>query len=153
VKPGSRYRLTDVLWWTRRDDVFRRIATILDIPTANTSTPGWFQLRTKASKDIILEMSQEDKKVLEDDADRMEREGFPEDVQRRYVEHTGRWWPVVAGNGRHKQCLNHRVHRIAEGKWYSRLSAGASKNYKEMGLVQLSICVYKGKTGNINVNM
>ena len=43
--------------------------------------------------------------------------------------------------------------RIAEDKCYSWLTARARTNYKEMGLVQLSICVFTGKTGNINVDM
>jgi hypothetical protein len=82
-RPGCRYRLTDILWWTRQEKVFEEIASILDITTANTSTPGWFQLRMKASKQIILSMSDDERKVLEDEADRMEREGLPQDVQRR----------------------------------------------------------------------
>ena len=45
------------------------------------------------------------------------------------------------------------IYRIAEDKWYSRLTASAKTNYREMGLVQLSICVYTGKTGNINIDM
>lgn len=82
-KPGRRYRLTDVLWWTHQDDVFRKIALMLNIENANTSTPGWFQLRTKASKDIILSMSDDERKAIEDEADRMAKEGLPQDVQRR----------------------------------------------------------------------
>jgi hypothetical protein len=81
--PGCRYRLTDILWWTRQDEVFRKIASLLDIESATTSTPGWFQLRTKASKEIILSMSDDERKVLENEADRMEKEGLPEEVQRR----------------------------------------------------------------------
>ena len=56
---------------------------MLNIENANTSTPGWFQLRTKASKDIILSMSDDERKAIEDEADRMAKEGLPQDVQRR----------------------------------------------------------------------
>lgn len=83
VKPGSRYRLTDVLWWTRQDDVFEEIASILHIRTANTSTPGWFPLRTKASKQILERMTEDQRKVIEDEGDRMEKDGLPQDVQRK----------------------------------------------------------------------
>lgn len=82
-KPGCQYRLTDILWWTNQEKVFQEIALILGIEIANTSTPGWFQLRTKASKNIILAMSDEERKVLEDESDRMEKDGLPQDVQRR----------------------------------------------------------------------
>ena len=85
AKPGTRFRLTDILWWTRQDCVFEEIASILNIETANTSTPGWFQLRTKASKNIVDSMSEEERKVLEEEADRMQEQGLPQDVQRRCV--------------------------------------------------------------------
>jgi hypothetical protein len=42
---------------------------------------------------------------------------------------------------------------MAETKWYDRLSAGAQKQFNEMGLVQISIAVYTGKSGNLNVDM
>ena len=81
----GRYRLTDILWWTRQEDVFEEIAKILHLPTADTSTPGWFQLRTKASKNILNNMSQEEREVIEAEAARLQKEGLPQDVQRQYV--------------------------------------------------------------------
>jgi len=83
AKPGSRYRLTDVLWWTREEKVFEEIASILNLESANTRTPGWFQLRTKASKRILDSMSEDERNVLENEADRMRKEGLPQDVQRK----------------------------------------------------------------------
>jgi hypothetical protein len=83
AKPGSRYRLTDILWWTRPEIVFEEIASIMGIETANTSTPGWFQLRTKASKRYLDSMGEDERKTIEDEADRMQKEGLPLDVQRR----------------------------------------------------------------------
>jgi len=79
------YRLTDILWWTRQDEVFEEIASILGLDSADTTTPGWFQLRTKASKNIIDRMSADDRNILEDEQDRLENEGLPRDVQRKYV--------------------------------------------------------------------
>jgi hypothetical protein len=49
--------------------------------------------------------------------------------------------------------VNGKFARIAEDKWYSRLTTSAKNNYLEMGLVQLSICVFTGKSGNLNVDM
>ena len=43
--------------------------------------------------------------------------------------------------------------RIAEEKWYSRLTKSAKTNFKEMGMVQLTICMFKNKSGKFTVNM
>lgn len=83
--PGARYRLTDILWWTRREDVFKEIASILDLDSADTNTPGWFQLRTKASKNILNAMAEDEREALEKEAERMQNEGLPPDVQKEYV--------------------------------------------------------------------
>lgn len=83
AKPGSRFRLTDVLWSTQKEKVFEEIASILGLDHADTKTPGWFGLRTKASKNIIDRMPEDEKKSLEDEADRMQEVGLPKDVQRR----------------------------------------------------------------------
>ena len=82
-KAGTRYRLTDVLWWTRQEEVFKEIASILNLDSANTHTSGWFQLRTKASKNIINGMSEEDRNSLENEAERYQNEGLPPDIQRK----------------------------------------------------------------------
>lgn len=92
VRPGSRYCLTDILWWTQQEKVFKEIASILGLDTANTQTPGWFQLRTKASKTILNSMTEEDRNNLENEADRMQKEGLPQDVQRRSVNGYGQLW-------------------------------------------------------------
>lgn len=78
-----RYRLTDVIWWTRQSDVFKEIATILGIDSADTNTPGWFPLRTKACKNILNAMSDDERQKLEEEADKMRKEGLPEDVKRQ----------------------------------------------------------------------
>jgi hypothetical protein len=49
--------------------------------------------------------------------------------------------------------INKQFGRIAEEKWGSRLSTSAKWNYLEMGLVQLSICVFTGKSGDLRVGM
>jgi len=65
--------------------VFKEIASILNIESADTHTPGWFQLRTKASKNVINAMAEDERKDLEIAADRMQKDGMPPDIQRRYV--------------------------------------------------------------------
>ena len=51
--------------------------------TADTKTPGWFQLRTKALKNIINSMTNEDRNKLENVADQLQKDGFPEELQRQ----------------------------------------------------------------------
>ena len=82
-KPGCRYRLMDILWWTRQEDVFKEIASILQLDSADSNTPGWFQLRTKASKNILDAMSEEDQNSLENEANHMQWEGLPSEVQQQ----------------------------------------------------------------------
>lgn len=81
----GKYRLTDVLWWTRQEEVFEEIASIMEIPKADTSTPGWFPLRTKASKNILEKMTNDERRELEDVAEKLKSEGLPIDLQRKYV--------------------------------------------------------------------
>jgi hypothetical protein len=40
-------------------------------------------LRTKASKRYLDSMGEDERKTIEDEADRMQKEGLPLDVQRR----------------------------------------------------------------------
>jgi hypothetical protein len=67
---------------THQDRIFEEIASIMGIEEASTRTKGWFQLRTKASKAVIDKMGEDERKSLEDDADRMQKDGLPEDMQR-----------------------------------------------------------------------
>lgn len=84
MKPG-RYRPTEILWYTQQVAVFQEITSILNIDSADTDTPGWFENRTKASKNLIAAMSPQEKKKLEDESERMWKEGLPIDVQRKLV--------------------------------------------------------------------
>jgi hypothetical protein len=75
--------LTDILWWTRQDEVFEEIANLMGLESANTNTIGWFPLRTKASKNILDRMTEEERGMLETEAERLQKEGLPPDVQRK----------------------------------------------------------------------
>jgi hypothetical protein len=55
----------------------------MNLDSADTNTPGWFQHRTKASKNIINRMSDEEKKKMKDEVDKMRQNGLPPDVQRK----------------------------------------------------------------------
>jgi hypothetical protein len=83
LKQLSRYRLTDVLWWTRRREIFEEIANIMGLESANTFTPGWFSHRNTAAKNIMEKMTEADKKLLRDKGDKMATEGMPDEIRRK----------------------------------------------------------------------
>jgi hypothetical protein len=80
---GHKYRLTDVLWWTRQKDVLAEIAKLKKLPTVDTNTPGWLQHRLPASKNILDAMTAEEKRKFEQEAENHRIEGLPSDVQRK----------------------------------------------------------------------
>lgn len=82
MKTG-RYRLTEVLWYTQKIAVYREIASIMELDSVDATTPGWFKHRTEASKNIIDAMTEQEKKELEDEAERLWKNGLPLDEQRR----------------------------------------------------------------------
>ena len=79
----NKYRLTDILWWTRPQDVCAEIALIMNLPTVTTNTPGWFQQRLAATKNLLNKMTEEERRKLEDEAEKYRMDGLPLDVQRK----------------------------------------------------------------------
>ena len=78
--PGQKYRLGDILWWTRQKDLFAEIAAMMGLPSADSNTPGWFTLRRTAEKNILDGMTEEEKRILSGEAERMAREGLLKDM-------------------------------------------------------------------------
>ena len=78
-------KLTQALWLTREKDVHAEIASLLGVPEATTTTPGWFRARMTAMGNIIARMSSEEKAALEKERERISREGHPEPLRRKYV--------------------------------------------------------------------
>ena len=76
-------RLTDILWQTRQGDVWAEIAAMLNLESANTQTPGWFEIHMTAMKNVLDKMTEEEKAMLHEEADRMSKEGLPAEVQQK----------------------------------------------------------------------
>jgi hypothetical protein len=55
----------------------------MGLDDSTTNTPGWFRHRTKASKNIIDNMTVAEKTTLKDKASKMASEGMPVDQQRK----------------------------------------------------------------------
>ncbi|KAF8801027.1 hypothetical protein BYT27DRAFT_7216453 [Phlegmacium glaucopus] len=109
----------------QEQDVFAEIASIMELPSANMHTPGWFPNRTIASKNVIDVMLHEEREKLDQAAERIRVEGLP--VER--------------------QC------KLAEQKWYSRFSTMAKERYLEMGLVSISVVAYTDKAGHFVIDI
>ena len=79
----SKYRLTDILWQTRQGDVWAEIAAILNVELADIQTPDWFEMRMTTMKNMLNKMIEEEKSKLQEEADRMAKEGLPAEIQRK----------------------------------------------------------------------
>jgi len=73
--------LTDILWQTHQGDVWAEIAAILNVELADTQTPGWFEMHMTPMKNILNRMTEEEKSKLQEEADRMAKEGLPAEIQ------------------------------------------------------------------------
>ena len=71
----------DILWYTQKESVLSEIVSIMGLDSADTNTPKWFEHRTRASKNVIIAMSEKERKTLEEEAERMWLEGLPVDRQ------------------------------------------------------------------------
>jgi hypothetical protein len=61
----------------------QEIAKMLDVEDATMSTPGWFQMRMPAIKNVYDQMTAEEKLGVRDDRDKIMRQGYPEETKRR----------------------------------------------------------------------
>lgn len=59
------------------------IASIMKLDHVDTNTPGWFTYRTKASKNLLDKMSENEKNKLRQVAKEFSEKGFPEELQRK----------------------------------------------------------------------
>jgi hypothetical protein len=61
----------------------KEIAKIKEIDSVDTNTPGWFEFRTAATKNIISSMTDAEKEELRRRGEEMAANGLPETVKRR----------------------------------------------------------------------
>jgi hypothetical protein len=79
----KQYRLGDVLWWLNSEDVLKEIGRIKEMDEVDTNTPGWFELRTAATKNILSKMSDTQKEDLRKSGEEMAEKGLPDHVKRK----------------------------------------------------------------------
>ena len=61
----------------------KEIARVMGIDKVDTNTPGWFQNRTTAARNILNRMSEADKKELHKFGDQILENGMPEEIRRK----------------------------------------------------------------------
>jgi hypothetical protein len=61
----------------------QEIAKMLDVEDATTTTPGWFQMRMPAIKNVYDQMTPQEKLGVRDEGDKVMRQGYPEETKRR----------------------------------------------------------------------
>jgi hypothetical protein len=78
-----RPKRADVLWHNRKQDVLNEIGIILGIDEVTTATPGWFEQRSLATKNIIEKMSKDELEDLDEMVSSIAEKGYDEKIQRR----------------------------------------------------------------------
>lgn len=76
---------SEILWKTQPDKVFAEIAKLLNTPTANATTPGWFSKRLPAISQILAQMTPAEQEELDREGERLQVEGNSEEEKRRSV--------------------------------------------------------------------
>jgi hypothetical protein len=76
-------RLQEVLWWFNKEKVLTEIAEIIGVDSVTEDNPEWFQHRTKATKNILDNMTDAEMKDLRMKADEIVEKGMPEDLKRK----------------------------------------------------------------------
>ena len=79
----KKYTLPNLLWYLHRDDVLKEISTIMGSSEVDTFTPGWFQFRTVATKNILRLKTEAEKEELRKKGEEFAKIGLPEDIQRK----------------------------------------------------------------------
>ena len=79
----KKYTQATVLWYLHQEEVLKEISRLMGTQNVNTNTPGWFQLRTVATKNILENMTEGRKQELRKKAEEMSERGLPDDIQRK----------------------------------------------------------------------
>ncbi|KIM34658.1 hypothetical protein M413DRAFT_33125, partial [Hebeloma cylindrosporum] len=118
-------KITELVWRTRKADVLAEIAVLLGLEAADTHSPGWFNKRMLAIRNIMDTMSTEEKAALEKERMRIAREGNPEEEKRR----------------------------LAEKKSMKRMADIALANWLEMGLLTISFVTRTTPDGQLAIEV
>jgi hypothetical protein len=79
----KQYKITDILWWERKEEIMNEIANLMGMDSVDTNTKGWFQHRMAASQNVLKKMTDEEQKQLRKKGEEMQEGGMPEELKRK----------------------------------------------------------------------
>ena len=80
---GLPIKRSELLWLTRKDEVFVEIAELLGVESADTTTPNWFHKRMVAIGNILERMTEEEQAELDEQGAKIAQRGYSEEQRRR----------------------------------------------------------------------
>ncbi|PPQ80264.1 hypothetical protein CVT25_003703 [Psilocybe cyanescens] len=123
---GAPMKRTEVLWHTRKNNVFAEIASLMGLDSASTQTPNWFDFCMKALGNILQRMS-----ALQ--LERLDRQGSE----------------IVSAENQDDD----RKQQLTEKNAISRFSKHAKGHWNEMGVLSLSFVAYTDSSGKLVVQV
>ena len=75
---------TDVVWMLHRDLVFQELAKLMKKPVAEVEKSDWFKHRMTAIGNVISNMSDDERRAVDEKKEFMSANGFPEEERPKY---------------------------------------------------------------------
>jgi hypothetical protein len=136
---------SEVFWNLHQKDVLQEISILLGVEEVTTITPGWFPLRLPAICNIIKRMSPEELGQLDADVERTNKEGYPDEVKKKYVSKMAKC--------RTRCRLTFIIHyRLAEKYSSKRIEDNARCHWKEMGVMSVTFTAYTAPDGKLVID-
>lgn len=141
--PNFTVKPIEVLWNTRRDEVFAEIAKLLNVAYADATTPEWFNKHMKALHILKSRLTEEEQSALDHEVIRLAEQGYPEEQKRRSALVPMSIVTIVPIL--YSRCAE-RYSRI-------RLETAAQNNWLEMGMLSITFAIRTTPDGQLAIEL